>query len=168
MRISYDDLSAIHIGRAAYERINGMRSLVVESEMTGPIHVASVEGMSAIFEIRALLAELRSEKAAGTSSVAVVVPLKRGSAEKARSLVREGPPFDPATCFQRHHVFVGEREVVFVFEGEDVKRAVQELARAPTVWKAATAWRECLAGSPRLAEEGYSWPRRDMDLAAFE
>lgn len=168
MRISYDDLSGIHIGRAAPERINGIRSLVLESDGRGAIHVASVGGINAIFEIGALLAELRSEKAAGTSSVAVVVPLKRGSAEKARSLVHEGPPFDPATRFQRHHVFVGEREVVFVFEGEDVKRAVQELARTPTVWKAAAAWRECLGGPPRLAEEGYSWPRRDIDLAGFE
>ena len=167
MRISYDDLAGIHIGRAAHERINGVRSLVVESEQRGPIRVASVGGIDAIFEIGSLLAELRSDKAAGTSSVAVVVPLKRGSAEKARSLVREGPPFDPATRFQRHRVFVDEREVVFVFEGEDVKRAVRELARTPSVWKAASAWRECLGGSPRLAEEGYSWPRRDVDLGDF-
>src|SRR6266540_6588474 len=82
-------------------------------------------GVGTIFEIGALLAELRSEKTAGTSSVAVVVPLKRGSAARARALVREGPPFDPAIRFERHHVFVSEREVVFVFEGEDVKRAVQ-------------------------------------------
>ena len=168
MRIRYDDLSGIHVGRAAHERINGLRSLVVESARSSPIHVASVEGVGTIFEIGALLAELRSEKTAGTSSVAVVVPLKRGSAARARALVREGPPFDPAIRFERHHVFVSEREVVFVFEGEDVKRAVQELARTPAVWKAASAWRDCLRGSPRLAEEGYSWPRRDVDPTAFD
>src|SRR6266511_4571713 len=168
MRIRYDDLSGIHIGRAAHERINGLRSLVVESARSSPIHVASVEGVGTIFEIGALLAELRSEKTAGTSSVAVVVPLKRGSAARARALVREGPPFDPAIRFERHHVFVSEREVVFVFEGEDVKRAVQELARTPAVWKAASAWRDCLRGPPRLAEEGYSWPRRDVDPTAFD
>jgi hypothetical protein len=168
MRIPYGELSGIHIGRATHERINGLRSLVVDSARSGPIHVASVEGVGTIFEIGALLAELRSEKTAGLTSVAVVVPLKRGSAARARALVREGPPFDPAIRFERHHVFVSEREVVFVFEGEDVKRAVQALASAPTVWKAATAWRECLGGPPRLAEEGYSWPRGNVDLRAVD
>jgi hypothetical protein len=82
--------------------------------------------------------------------------------------VREGPPFDPGTRFQRHQVFVGEREVVFVFEGEDVKEAVQGLARATTVWKAAAVWRECLGGPPRLAEESYSWPRGDVALGVVD
>jgi hypothetical protein len=161
--IPYDELAAIHIGRAAHERVNGLRSLIVQSEKQGPIHLASVEGLGAIFEIKALLAKLRAERAALTASVAVVVPLKAGSVEKARALVHEGPPFDPAVRFERHHVFVGEREAVFVFEGDDVKRAVEQLARVPAVWKAATAWGECLEGPPRIAEEGYGWAR-DEDV----
>ena len=163
--IPYEELAAIHIGRAEHERVNGLRSLVVESGKSAPIHLASVERMSAIFEIGTLLAELRAEKTALTTSVAVVVPLKAGSVENARALVREGPPFDPAVRFERHHVFVSEREAVFVFEGEGVKRAVEQLARVPAVWKAATAWSECLDGPPRIAEEGYAWPRSDEDVA---
>ena len=159
--IPYDELAGIHIGRAERERVNGLRSLIVESEREDPIHLASVERMSAIFEIGALLVELRAQKTALTTSVAVVVPLKAGSVENARALVREGPPFDPAVRFERHHVFVSEREAVFVFEGEDVKRAVDQLARVPAVWKAATAWSECLEGPPRIAEEGYGWARSD-------
>ena len=162
--ISYDDLSEVHVGRSADERVNGIRSLVVESKRSGPIQLAPVEGLGTIFEIGALLAALKSEQTQKTSSVALVVPLKRGSTELARSLVREGPPFDPGARFQRHHVFVGEREVVFVFEGEDVKQAVRELARTPSVWKAANAWQECIGGPPRLAEEGYVWPPGDVVL----
>jgi len=162
IRISYADFAGIHIGRAAHGRVNGLRSLVVESERR--VRSASPRRVRRHLRDRvSARAGLRSDKAAGTSSGALVLPLKRGSADKARSLVREGPPFDPAARLQRHHVFVDEREVVFVFEGEDVKRAVQELARTPAVWKAASAWRDCLRGSPRLAEEGYSWPRRDVD-----
>ena len=157
------ELAGIHIGRAEHERVGGLRSLIVESEKEGAIHLASVERLSAIFEIGALLAELRAEKTALTTSVAVIVPLKAGSVEKARALVREGPPFDPAVRFERHRVFVGEREAVFVFEGEDVRRAVEQLARVPAVWKAATAWSECLEGPPRIAEEGYAWPHGDDD-----
>lgn len=168
LKIPYADLTAIHIGRATAERVNGTRSLVVESEWSGPVHIASVEGPGSIFEIGDLLAELKSEQTHRTSCVAVVVPLKPGSAEKARSLVRAGPPFDPGARFQRHHVFVDEFEVVFVFEGEDVERGVRGLARSTTVWKAAAAWRECLGGPPRLADEDYSWPRREADTGAGE
>jgi hypothetical protein len=167
-RISYADFTGIHIGRAAHERVNGLRSLVVESERRGPIRVASVGGIDAIFEIGSLLAELRSDKAAGPSSGALVLPLKRGSADKARSLVREGPPFDPAARLQRHHVFVDEREVVFVFEGEDVKRAVQELARTPAVWKAASAWHSCGGAVPapeRVRADRASCSCRDAQRA---
>jgi hypothetical protein len=162
--IPYDELAGIHIGRAEHERVNGLRSLIVQSDKEGPIHLASVERMGAIFEIGALLAELRAEKRALTTSVAVVVPLKAGSVESARALVREGPPFDLAVRFERHHVFVSEREAVFVYEGEDVKRAVEQLARVPAVWKAAAAWSECLEGPPRIAEEGYAWPSSDYDV----
>jgi hypothetical protein len=82
--------------------------------------------------------------------VAVVVPLKASRVEHARALVREGPPFDPAVRFERHHVFVSGREAVFVFEGEGVKRAVEQLARVPAVWKAATAWSSVSKGRPAL------------------
>jgi hypothetical protein len=162
--IPYDELAGIHIGRAEHERVNGLRTLIVQSDKEGPIHLASLEGMGAIFEIGALLAELRAQNTALTTSVAVVVPLKAGRVEHARALVREGPPFDPAVRFECHHVFVSEREAVFVFEGEDVKRAVEQLARVPAVWKAAAAWSECVEGPPRIAEEGYAWPCGDDDV----
>jgi hypothetical protein len=78
--------------------------------------------------------------------------------------VRQGPPFDPGTRFKGHQVFVGEREVVFVFEGEDVRQAVQGLASRTSVWQAATAWRDCIGGTPRIADEIYSWPQRNSEL----
>jgi hypothetical protein len=156
--ISYGEFSEIHVGRSPDERINGKRSLVIESGRGGSIQLAPVDGLGTIFELGDLLATLKSEQRQKTSSVAVVVPLRRGSAEKVRSLLRQEPPFDPGTGFRRHQVFVGEQEVVFVFEGEDVREGLQRLARAPTVWKAAAAWEECIAGPPRLAEQSYAWP----------
>jgi hypothetical protein len=89
-----------------------------------------------------------------------VVPIKRGKAELARELVEEGPPFELEDVgLERHHVFVGEREVVFFFEGEEAAAAVDALARSPGVLKAAVRWRGILAGRPRLAEEGFAWSR---------
>ena len=59
----------------------------------------------------------------------------------------------------RHHVFVGEREVIFLFEGERAAAVVDALARSPRVFEAALRWRAILAGRPRLADERFGWTR---------
>ena len=52
------------------------------------------------------------------TTLVVVAPLREGAQERARELLAEGPPFDPEeTVFDRHEVFLGEREVVFLFAG---------------------------------------------------
>lgn len=56
-------------------------------------------------------------------------------------------------------MFLTDREVVFLFEGEDARKTVEELVGDPGIWRAATAWRECLDGRPRLADESYVWAR---------
>lgn len=93
------------------------------------------------------------------SAVAVVCPLRPGAAETARVLVAEGPPFDLAGAgIARHLVLVGEEEAVFVFEGPEARGAVERLATSPGVWRAAAAWRDLLAGRPRLLEPAFAWP----------
>ena len=78
----------------------------------------------------------------------------------ARLLIESGPPFDPSeTPLTGHHVHLTENEVIFAFEGPDAKAAVERLIGEASVLRAATAWRECLAGRPRIAEEIYGWDR---------
>lgn len=90
----------------------------------------------------------------------VVVPLKPGARDAARLLIEQGPPFDPdSTALSGHEVFLTDREAVFLFEGEDARKTVEELVGDPGIWRAATAWRECLDGRPRLADETYVWAR---------
>lgn len=94
------------------------------------------------------------------SRIVVVAPLKAGCRDAARLLIENGPPFDPGTTrLTAHEVFLTDREVVFLFEGENARAAVEELVGDPGVWRAATAWRECLDGRPRLADETYAWTR---------
>ena len=159
--LPYEDLVSVRIGRSRAERVKGAPVLVLERTAAPPIHVAAV-GAGGIFEAGDTLARLMADRKAVTERVVVVVPIRRGTADRARALVEQGPPFDPGEGpFDRHQVFVTEREVVFLFEGPDVTRAAERLLREPSVWKAAAAWRACLAGPPRLAEEGYGWTRPD-------
>lgn len=102
-----------------------------------------------------LLAMLRA-----MSTIAVVAPLKYGAQAEARALIEAGPPFDPArTSLDRHEVFLTGDEAVFVFEGANARAAVEQLVGESSVWKAALAWRRCLAGRPRIAEDVYEWRR---------
>jgi hypothetical protein len=157
--VPFDELASAEIGRGAGDRINGEKSLVLERHSCERVLVATLGGVGLLGELTELLARLRAERAA-RACVAVVVPIRRGTAEAARGLVEEGPPFDVEDVgLERHHVFVSEREVVFFFEGESAAAAVDALARSPDVLKAAVRWRRILAGRPRLAEERFGWTR---------
>jgi hypothetical protein len=97
------------------------------------------------------------------SRVVVVAALREDAREAARLLVEAGPPFDPRRAsLTAHEVYLTDREVVFVFEGPDAKAAVEALVGEPGVVRAASAWRDCLAGRPRLAEQVFSWPSDAM------
>jgi hypothetical protein len=159
LRIPFEELSSVEIGRGTAERINGDKSLVLERHSCERVLVAALGGVGLLGELTGLLARLRAERAA-RACVAVVVPIKRGTAEAARRLVEEGPPFDVERLgLERHHVFVSEREVVFFFEGDSAAAAVDALSRSPRVLKAAVRWRGILGGRPRLAEERFGWTR---------
>jgi hypothetical protein len=158
-RVPLDELSSVEIGRGAGDRINGEKSLVLERHSCERVLVAALGGVGLLGELTDLLARLRAERAA-RACVAVVVPIRRGTAEAARRLVEEGPPFDvEGVGLERHHVFVGEREVVFFFEGESAAAAVDALARSPDVLTAVVRWRGILGGRPRIAEERFGWTR---------
>jgi hypothetical protein len=97
--------------------------------------------------------------------LAIVAPLAPGAREWADELVRAGPPFDlEETGFARHAVFVTDAEAVFVFEDGDVEWEVDDLvgdALHPDVTEAVEAWKELLAGPPRVAREGFFWEREN-------
>ena len=159
LRIPFDELTSVEIGRGTAERISGDKTLVLERHSCERVLVAALGGVGLLGELTDLLARLRAERAA-RACVAVVVPIRRGTAESAQQLIEEGPPFDvEGLGLERHHVFVSEREVVFFFEGESATAAVEALSQSPRVLKAAVRWRGILAGRPRLAEERFGWTR---------
>jgi hypothetical protein len=97
-----------------------------------------------------------------TSRMVVVVPVKESAREHVRALVAKGPPFDlPSSGLDAHHIFLTEQEAIFVFEAAD-RSALERLVANVDVWAAAEAWREYVAGEPRLAEDAYSWTRSDV------
>jgi hypothetical protein len=160
LRVFFEDIAEVRIGREARDRINEGRTVVVDRVGASPVYIASMNGAGTLFELANELVALVGARGGGESRVAVVLPIKPGTRDRAAALVADGPPFDPkAAGLDRHYVFVTDHEVVFVFDGADAQRAVERLIRDPSVWKAAVAWRECLAGRPRLATEEFAWTR---------
>ena len=81
------------------------------------------------------------------SRLVVVVPLKDGAAEKARALLAKGPPFDlEATEFDRHEVYLSEREAVFLFETPGPSATLKLPGEDPSLWKVAAAWQPLHGG----------------------
>jgi hypothetical protein len=94
------------------------------------------------------------------SQVAIVVTLKSGAEERARQLIDQGPPFDPAESgFTRHTIFLSAGEVVFVFEGREAEWRLDELVDRPfsLVREALEHWRPLVSGPPRIARATYEW-----------
>jgi hypothetical protein len=155
-RVALAEVASVRIGRRADERIRGTRSVILELRGGDTVTVAPL-GAGEVFELAELVAELRSTEARPVERVAVVVPLRKGTAAKARALVSGGPPFElQEHGLQGHQVYVTDREAIVVFEGDAVRETLERLIRSPRVAADLGRWRECLAGKPRLADEAYS------------
>ncbi|HET7857213.1 MAG TPA: hypothetical protein VFL41_12225 [Gaiellaceae bacterium] len=160
--VEYREISAIRIARVPAERIAGRPTLVVERRGAPPIRIASVAEAGIVSELAEHLARLHLGEELAVSRALVVVPLKPGTRERVKALVRAGPPFDPYSGgLDRHHVFLTEQEAVFVFEGA-TPDAIQRIVETASVWSAAPDWADLAAGPPRVAEDVYDWVRPEV------
>jgi hypothetical protein len=99
----------------------------------------------------------------------VVLPLKPDAHASVSELLKQGPPFDPASIegLDRHEVFLTASEAVFVFESELGADALAPLLSDPELWERVSAWGQYVAGAPRIADETFSWSRAQPDEDVF-
>jgi hypothetical protein len=163
--VDYGSLAAVRVGRSAADRLDGRPTIILERRRGEPITISTVARPSLVTEIAERLTRLQLGAARST---AFVLPFKEDAYEAVRALLDTGPPFDPAETpgLDRHEVFLTSSEVVFVFESPLGADAFESLLAEPELWEAASAWRDHLAGPPRIAENVYSWTRpRSADRA---
>jgi hypothetical protein len=159
-QIPYERISSVRIGRSSADRIGKSPSVILERRGGDPVKISTVARPSLIGELAERLASLQLSAESGRRMV-VVVPLKPGSRDAVRDLLASGPPFDPEqlTGLDRHEVFLTTDEAIFVFQSHLGAEALAPLLAKPELWAAAGAWREHVAGPPRIAEDAYSWAR---------
>jgi hypothetical protein len=156
--VAYGDLRGVCVGHTAGDRISGRPTLVLERRFGEPVRIAGVGQAGIISELAEHLSSLLGEERVMSRAV-VVLPLREGASEQAAKLLRGGPPFDPQEVgLEQHHVFLTEKEAVFVFEA-DSRDAAEKLIGEGHFWSAASAWKDLVAGPPRIAEDAYSWVR---------
>jgi hypothetical protein len=154
--LSFEDVTGFRLGGSDEERLEDRPTLVVEWPGGDFLITSAVVHGGVLQEVLHQLSELQL----GTPRRAtVVLPLRKGTTERARVLAEAGPPFDPAgTALLRHHVLLTGSEAIFVFEAES-QGALEALLGQLDLWAAAVAWQEVAAGTPRLAEAVYAWER---------
>jgi hypothetical protein len=109
--------------------------------------------------LQELIDRLARLRLAAPRRATVVLPLKEGALERVRELVAQGPPFDPADTFLTgHQLLLTPEAAIFVFEA-DSDEGLTALLSQLEVGVEAVAWRELVAGPPRLAEMAYAWER---------
>jgi hypothetical protein len=93
------------------------------------------------------------------SRIAFVAEIRPGRKADLERILSEGPPFDLAGAgFERHRVFVGDHDAVFLFEGVNPLRAVQALATQRALTVQISKMMGILA-APRFLGEAYAWDR---------
>lgn len=157
LEIPYRDLVSVSVGRGPRERLAGKPALALDRRCGDRLLVAPVAQAGLLGELAERVTELQVEAHADTR-IAVVVPIKEHLCPIARSLVADGPPFDPDLAgLARHEVFVTDTEVVFVFETPDGSDGLDRILGEPWLWRAAAEWAEVIAGPPRVATAAYVW-----------
>lgn len=158
--IPYELLAGVRVGRLAGERIDGRLSVVIERRSGPPVTISTVAKPSLVGEIVERLAALQlgDDPARRTT---VVLPIKPESHASVHALLESGPPFDPDQMegLDRHEVYLTPQEVIFLFDSKFGLDAFAKLIADPGLWQSAAAWREHIAGPPRIAEDVYSWAR---------
>jgi hypothetical protein len=155
--IPYGSVERTRVATAPSERLCGRPTLVVERRDEQPIEIASVGGIGIVSELAEHVSRLLAPVAPGSWAL-VLLPIRDGKDEQVRSLLEQGPPFDPKRVgLKQHHAFVADHHVVFLFESERELPSARQLLSGGELWRAAAAWRGVIAGPPLVSQPLYSW-----------
>ena len=142
--------------------------MVIERRDGERVIISTVAQPSLIGEIAERLAALQPG-ARRSRRIVVVLPLKPDAHASVSELLKQGPPFDPASLegLDRHEVYVTADEAVFVFESALGADALAPLIADPKLWESVSAWGRHVAGAPRIADEAFAWNRAQPDDNVF-
>lgn len=95
-----------------------------------------------------------------TDQIGILAEIRPGQRPALEALLQEGPPFDlAAEGFEHHAVFLGDTDVVFIFDGPSARTQLQRLAATRSLLGAFVKMSR-LVSAPRILEQTFEWDRR--------
>lgn len=89
-------------------------------------------------------------------TVVVTAQIRPGKRQQLAAILAEGPPFDlAAKGFSRHQAFLGDQQLVLIFEGERAITNVRSLAASLPLSEVTRLGG--LVAHPQVLSEGYEW-----------
>lgn len=103
-----------------------------------------------------------------TQRIAFTARIRPGERDRLERMFQTGPPFDPERSgFDHHAVFLGDEDVVFLFEGDDPLPAVRRLAAQPGLLRDVVQMAGTVS-SPRMMREVFRWSREPIASPSSE
>jgi hypothetical protein len=94
-----------------------------------------------------------------TDKISVIAQIRPGKRAELERLLEQGPPFDlEAEGFERHEVFLGDTDVVFIFTGPSAVGQLERLAASRTLF-ALVLKMTGLVSAPRMLNQTFEWHR---------
>jgi hypothetical protein len=94
-----------------------------------------------------------------TDKISVIAQIRPGKREQLERLLEQGPPFDlEAEGFERHEVFVGDTDVVFIFTGPGAVTQLERMAASRALF-AHVLKMTGLVSAPRMLNQTFEWHR---------
>jgi hypothetical protein len=93
--------------------------------------------------------------------VAIVARLKPDGRDRAEELAaKEQAAPEVEASFERRMIFLSESEVIFLFEGRDVDKAIRAMLDDPVRSTEIAHWLPLFDGPLHRAPEAYFWERK--------
>jgi hypothetical protein len=100
--------------------------------------------------------------------ISVIAQIRPGKREELERLLEKGPPFDlEAEGFDRHEVFLGDSDVVFVFSGPGAVSRLERMAASRALF-AHVLKMTGLVSAPRVLNQTYEWHRAPTGATVSE
>jgi hypothetical protein len=94
-----------------------------------------------------------------TDQIGILAEIRPGQRPALERVLQQGPPFDlAAEGFEHHEVFLGDKEVIFIFDGPNARTQLQRLAATRSLLGAFVKM-SSLVSAPRILEQTFQWDR---------
>jgi hypothetical protein len=101
-----------------------------------------------------------------TDKISVVAQIRPGKRAELERLLEQGPPFDlEAEGFERHEVFLGDTDVVFIFTGPGAMSQIERMAGSRALYAQVLKMTGFLT-APRVLNQTFEWHRESESGSA--